>query len=613
MGIALKKIAKNKKLRESQETAKEIRCYSWLQNRGYISRELLNSIDEEDLSSIRSFLNDFFENLKENEQKHHMPPRDIYVLKFIWEDNIWFEDVENAIGVNPESLVLLKKEFCKQYSVACLDYSREEVIVAVSAPWDYNLLDQISRHISSENYFFVGAPEKTIQTILKHHWLRTAEESEGREFIKIRENSSTTNRTTENDSHIIMDEILQKGITEGASDIHIEPLRESGGFSVKMRVDGRIYDYPELSSPSEAIDPLVARVKILGGMLVQETRMPQDGGFPRGSGKFAVDCRVATLPSVLGHGKEKVVIRLLRPAMDQTLEDLGFSHEEFNFFKEVISCPNGIILVTGPTGSGKSTTLHCALHEFVKKKEFSIYTVEDPVEYRLPGAHQLQVQRNVVEFPEAFRSFLRADPDIIMVGELRDAETVHVALQAAITGHLVFSTLHTNDAPSVVPRLLAMSDDKFIVEPYLVAAALRGALAQRLLERICPECKIERELLPEECSFLNVPPGTRIFDINPTGCNACKHRGVSGRTAIFEIVNFQQVPRWEELVNTHSKVSHEEIRKSCLEGGMTSLFESGKNKLLNGVVSSRSFYNTFGKLKLREKVEEKRGITHHQH
>jgi len=597
----------NKHIEKIRSLSVAKRCYLWLLDRGYIRRDVANSISEDNDVALMAFIKKFLEKIHKDPDEFRMNHEDIRILEFIYDGEIWIEDVENVIGVNPESLSLFTRDFCKTRKIACLSFSPEESVIAVAEPWNYALKDEITRRVNSKTHTFIGTPRKTIENILQHHWIRGAEDAEGREFIKVSEMGSiSSSRSSEDSSHILVDQIIQRGISENASDIHIEPLRESGGYSVKMRVDGRLYPFPELGSPSDPIEPIVARVKILGKMRVQEVRVPQDGGFPRGSGHHAIDCRVASLPSVLGQGKEKVVMRLLRPTMEESLRTLGFEEDELDYFKDVFSCPNGIILVTGPTGSGKSTTLHCVLQEFVAKKEFSIYTVEDPVEYRLPGAHQVQVLRGVVEFPHAFRAFLRADPDIIMVGEMRDAETVHVALQAAITGHLVFSTLHTNDAPSVVPRLLAMGDANFVVEPYLIASALRGAVAQRLLETLCPHCKLERLLLPEECKVLGIPPGSKkIFDINPSGCSECRHRGVVGRTAIFEMVNFQRVPNWDSVVNEN--VSHEAIRKACLEGGMKTLFDSARRKLLGGTVSSRSFYNTFGMMTIRSKVEKTAG------
>ena len=582
----------------------EERCFQWLQKRGYIARNELAEIEGALIPEERKkeFLEKFQKKVREEPDKVRMPVTDLQIFSFILNGGIWIEDIENDLGIDPDALRLLRRDFCLSRGVACIQFSPETTKIVISEPWDVSLSDEVARQIASTSRcVFIGAPEKTIKTILHHHWPQ-GYGGDRKEFLKWSGNPATA-ISTEEYSDYLVDRVIQTGLSEKASDIHIEPLRDSGGFSVQMRIDGRLYSFENLGSPSDPIEPIVARIKNLGGMLIQELRVPQDGGFTRGSGSMAVDCRVATLPSVLGWGKEKVVIRLLRPIMEESLNTLGFNDDELDAFRHLVSCPNGIILATGPTGSGKTTTLHCTLQEYVRRNEYAIYTIEDPVEYRLPGAHQIQVIRNVLEFPRAFRSILRADPDIVMVGELRDAETVHVALQASITGHLVFSTLHTNDATSVVHRLLAMRDEAFPVEPYLVASALRGAVAQRLIETLCPHCKVERKLLQEESDLLDLPPDTIIYDINPHGCEHCKHRGINGRTAVFEIADFRKVDRWEELV--HQRVSNSEYRKACIDSGMVTLFEAAKRKLVEGSVYPKSVYDTFGFLAFGEQVQEK--------
>ena len=336
----------------------------------------------------------------------------------------------------------------------------------------------------------------------------------------------------------LCDELLHAAVLRQASDIHLDP--EAATFHVRFRVDGVLDTYRRL--PANVQNGIVSRFKVLSGMDIAEKRAPQDGGFKHrfGRGQQGVDIRVATLPTK--HG-ERMTLRLLALQTESlTLEKLGMAPRDLTIFERTLDRPHGMILLTGPTGSGKSTTLYAAIRRLIQREALNVITVEDPIEYEIPGVAQTEIdQADKVTFLKALRSVLRHDPDVVMIGEIRDAETAEIAIKASLTGHLVFSTLHTNSAAGVVTRLVDMGIDRF-----LVAATLRLAVAQRLVRRLCPRCRAPRELLLGEATALGRPAAAGQVVHDAKGCIYCGKRGFIGRLGLFEMIEFDD--DWSRLI-----------------------------------------------------------------
>jgi type IV pilus assembly protein PilB len=374
--------------------------------------------------------------------------------------------------------------------------------------------------------------------------------------------------------------ILLSAIKKGASDIHIEPYEKS--FRVRFRIDGILHE--EMSPPLRLRNAITSRVKIMASMDIAERRLPQDGRIKLKIGKDReMDFRVSCLPTLFG---EKIVLRLLdRTNLQLDMTRLGFEVKPLEFFKKAIHLPYGMVLVTGPTGSGKTTTLYSALAE-LNTIASNISTAEDPVEFNLPGINQVQMHEDIgLNFATALRSFLRQDPNIIMVGEIRDFETAEIAVKAALTGHLVLSTLHTNDAPSTVSRLLNMG-----VEPFLVTASVNLVLAQRLARKICTECKEPVEKRPAVLRDLGmteeqIASGTLH---QGKGCSYCGETGYRGRIALYEVMPF--IDSLKELVLQGASAA--EIKMEMIRSGVQTLRMSGINKCLEGVTTPEEVLRT---------------------
>ena len=370
----------------------------------------------------------------------------------------------------------------------------------------------------------------------------------------------------------LLDAILSEAVSLGASDIHFEVF--SDGFKVRARVDGVIRDLA--NPPEDLFSPLISRIKVLANLDVAETRVPQDGRIQMKINGRDIDFRVSTLPTITG---ESVVLRILdRSAIDVNLTDLGIWEEDLHLYQSLLSFPNGMVLVTGPTGSGKTTTLYAFLKELntVDKK---IITVEDPVEYDLPGTVQIPINAKIgLDFALVLRTILRQDPDIIMVGEIRDKETAEMSIHAALTGHLVFSTLHTNNAPGAITRLIDMG-----IEPYLITATLRAVIAQRLVRKICPNCidtyhPTQIEIEAFNLSDSDIREG-KFF--KGRGCEECGGSGYKGRIGIFEFLGIGAELRPLIL----DRVSTEGLWRKAKELGMVSLREDGLRKVKMGLTT----------------------------
>ncbi|MGO9311606.1 MAG: type IV-A pilus assembly ATPase PilB [Syntrophobacteraceae bacterium] len=366
--------------------------------------------------------------------------------------------------------------------------------------------------------------------------------------------------------------ILMDAIRKQASDIHMEPYEKT--MRVRFRIDGVLYEV--MRPPTHLKNALISRIKIMSRLDIAERRLPQDGRIKLRAKGREMDFRVSVMPTLFG---EKVVLRLLdKGSLQLDMTKLGFEEIQYKNFREAVYMPFGMVLVTGPTGSGKTTTLYSALSE-LNKVSHNISTAEDPIEYNLTGINQVQVHESIgLSFAAALRSFLRQDPDIIMVGEIRDFETAEIAVKAALTGHLVLSTLHTNDAPSTINRLLNMG-----VEAFLVASAVNLVLAQRLVRRVCNECKVVEQVPPETLLDLGVlDEELGSFECyHGTGCPVCNDTGYRGRIALYEVMPLHDQIR--ELVLMGASAA--EIKKESIRLGMTTLRRSGLNKLKEGVTS----------------------------
>lgn len=362
--------------------------------------------------------------------------------------------------------------------------------------------------------------------------------------------------------------LLDQAVREAASDLHIEPFEKSS--RVRYRVDGNLFD--ALDFPRNLHPAVISRLKIMANMDISEKRRPQDGRILLKFQDRKVDLRVSSLPTIYG---EKMVMRVLDQASSAVgLERIGLLDEDRAALESIISKPYGMMLVTGPTGSGKSTTLYSVL-EKINEPESNLITVEDPVEYMIPGINQVQINEKAgLTFSDALRSILRQDPDKIMVGEIRDTETAQLAVRAALTGHLVLSTLHTNDAPSAVIRLNDMG-----VAPFLISSSVIGVIAQRLVRKLCPACKEAFEPGPNLCREYGIPEGSRIY--KPVGCEQCRWSGYKGRTAVFQIMTINDEIR--RLIANQAQAR--EIEAAGLRNGMKTLRDAGLLKVLEGVSS----------------------------
>ncbi len=366
----------------------------------------------------------------------------------------------------------------------------------------------------------------------------------------------------------LVNTIITRAINERASDIHIEPGERD--LRIRFRIDGVLHE--SMSTPRAIANAMVSRLKIMADINIAERRIPQDGRMSLKVAGKQVDLRVATLPSVYG---EKVVLRILdRSSVMLELTDLGFGARNLERFQEAYERPYGAILVTGPTGSGKSTTLYATLN-VLNDPKVNIITVEDPVEYRLGGITQIQVNRKAgLTFASALRSILRADPDVVLIGEIRDRETAQIAIEAALTGHLVLSTLHTNDSSSSIGRLIEME-----VEPYLVASSIDGILAQRLARRLCEKCKVTTPPVAEEFEKLGLEAPKEVY--SPEGCGSCANTGYRGRLALHEILLVDEEIQRLAVERRPS----DEIKAAALAAGMTTLWQDGIEKVATGVTS----------------------------
>jgi len=482
---------------------------------------------------------------------------------------------------DPKAVEILPREFLEEHVILPLFKVDDVLTVAVSEPTNVFLIDEIER-ISGCKVQVVCATAKDIKATLQTY-LPAANvfviddiiDDKGLEDFTLLENITEDIGNLEEvagQSPVVklVNYLLYNAVKENASDIHIEPGDKK--LRVRYRVDGKLYE--KIRPPHQMHAAIVSRIKIMAELDIAQRRLPQDGGIHVLVEGRPVDLRVSVMPASFG---EKVVIRVIDPQKVLfNLESLGFTFENLQRLRQVIQAPNGIVLVTGPTGSGKNTTLYAALSE-LNTGEVNICTVEDPVECNIPGINQFQVNSSAgFEFSTALRSLLRQDPDIVMVGEVRDEPTANIAVQAALTGHLVLSTLHTNDAPGAVTRLVDLK-----VAPYLVSASLIGVLAQRLVRKICANCKTECDP-PATIKRAVEKVGGEVGKFHRgVGCKKCRNTGYVGRIAIHELF----VPDDEVAEMINEQVSTKKLRAKALEKGMVPLQLDGIEKVKAGIVS----------------------------
>nr|WP_207670476.1 GspE/PulE family protein [Clostridium sartagoforme] len=482
-------------------------------------------------------------------------------------NNLTFD--KRAIKIVPQSL-------CNKYNLIAFGFEEDKIKVALEDPLNIFAIDDvyISTGLKVKTYI---APKGDIYKFVQINYSTEEVNKAAEELVK----ESLESKNIEVDVEAIDDVknapvvkmieyLFKNSIEMRASDIHIEPYENE--IRIRYRIDGRLTTVNTLGI--ESLGPLVTRIKILANLNIAERRLPQDGRIITKVGKEEVDLRVSILPIVTG---EKIVIRILkRDSYRLGKEGLGISKDNLKKLNNIVSSPNGIVLVTGPTGSGKSTTLYTVLSE-LNTSDVNIVTVEDPVEYTLNGVNQVNVNTKAgLTFAGGLRSILRQDPDIVMIGEIRDEETASIAIKAAITGHLVLSTLHTNDAPSTITRLLDMG-----IEPYLVATSIAGIIAQRLVRRICNNCKEEYIASDYEKSVFNIDKDQELKLYRGKGCGHCNHSGYNGRTGIYEIMEITREHRNAINETKNSNV----LQDISIKHGMKTLAEECKELVLNGTTT----------------------------
>jgi len=488
----------------------------------------------------------------------------------------------STFRVDGEVLSMFTEDFLRNYKVCPLFRSGNIIAVAMVDPGDIFIMDEVRRMTGMEVEPMVCREIDQINAINQHYTqsaapdipdesddLATSLEPDADGNTSSVEGSSEPKKLEElaSEAPVVrwVNQLIIRAIRDRASDIHIEPTRE--GLTVRFRIDGILHP---VVAPQKALQlAVVSRIKIMSRMNIAEKRVPQDGRYGAIIDGREVDFRVSTFPTTYG---ETVVMRILDRIRLMSMDQLGFSPTVLKRMRDMIAKPHGVLLVTGPTGSGKTTTLYAILNE-MRGGELNIITIEDPVEYDLDRISQSQVNlRAGYTYLTGLRSILRQDPDVIMIGEIRDAETAGVAIRAALTGQLVFSTIHTNDAPGTVTRLIDMG-----VEPFLVASAIEGIVAQRLVRIICPKCKYSYEPGQKVLDFLELPAGTKLA--KGRGCERCRNTGYTGRIGIFECLKMDD--RIRELVVTRPPSSS--VRMLAREGGMSTLWEDGVEKIRSGV------------------------------
>jgi type IV pilus assembly protein PilB len=489
----------------------------------------------------------------------------------------------NKVEITPDLLKLVPVDVVQKHSVLPVSRAGSTLVIATSDPTNYLVIDDI-KFLTGYNIDVVVADETALKYAIDRYYDNSAtlmdvmsdledlelEVLDDEEEVNIEELEKST---SEAPVVKLVNVILTEAMAKEASDIHIEPYEKQ--FRVRYRIDGVLHEI--MNPPMKLKNAIISRMKIMSNLDIAERRLPQDGRIKLKHQNKEMDFRVSVLPTLFG---EKLVLRLLdKSALQLDMTKLGFEEQALKDFKDAIYQPYGMVLVTGPTGSGKTTSLYSALTELNKVTQ-NISTAEDPVEYNLPGINQVQMHEEIgLNFAAALRAFLRQDPDIIMVGEIRDFETAEIAIKAALTGHLVLSTLHTNDAPSTIHRMLNMG-----VEPFLVTSSVNLILAQRLVRKICTECKERYELNPQALveMGMSLEEAESTEGYHGSGCERCSDTGYKGRIALYEVLPLRE--ELKELILEGGSSS--ELKRAAVESGMKSLRQSGLHKIREGVTTA---------------------------
>ena len=494
-------------------------------------------------------------------------------------DQLGYEmvDLQN-IAIPEDVLGLVPGNVLERYKVLPFEYAPDNmnvVRVAMADPMDMAAMDDITI-ITNLQVEPVVSTTRSIMLALDKYYGNVEVNSALEEYAKEKESQMAEQEDMYsedvNNSPIVqlVKTVIEQAVRQRASDIHIEPMERQ--VRIRYRIDGALYE--KVTYSIRLLPAMVARIKIIGGMDIAEKRKPQDGRITQVVDRQEFDIRVSILPTVYG---EKVVMRLTsKNALTREKSQLGFKPKELKRFDHILQNPHGIILVTGPTGSGKSTTLYTALSE-LNTEDVNIITVEDPVEANIDGINQVQTNNKAdLTFASALRSILRQDPDIIMIGEIRDRETASIAVQASITGHLVVSTLHTNSAAGTITRLMDMG-----IEPYLIADSTVGVIAQRLVRRLCPDCKKPKKPTGEELELLCLEPDADVTIYEPCGCSKCDGTGFKGRIGVYEIM--EVTPALKNIISKSGDA--DAIKEKALEEGMNTLRMSATEYVLDGITS----------------------------
>ena len=487
------------------------------------------------------------------------------------------------LEADQEAVSLIPEDFARTNSVLAVKKTDKVVTIVMEDPEDIATVDSVKRLTGLDLDIVVGGSELLTKAMDQHYGEITKagkveEAIQGITVISGDEDASeevdlSPENASEEDAPIVklVNLILQEAIKERATDIHVEPQEKK--VNVRIRIDGVLQII--MTPPATSLSGLVTRIKILSKLNIAEKRLPQDGRFSIKTATKDIDMRVSILPTVYG---EKIVMRLLdKSGFDFNLTTLGFPNKNLSVFKKVISQPYGMVVVSGPTGSGKSTSLYAALKE-IKDERTNITTVEDPVEYQLDGISQVQVFDDIgLTFGSTLRSILRQDPDVLLIGEIRDGETADIAVKFSLTGHLVFSTVHANDAPGTLTRLLDIG-----IAPFLVGSCLNLVMAQRLVRKLCSKCKEEHTPSTEELALIGLTKKdvkSNLF--KSKGCADCRNTGYRGRTAIFEMIPMARELR--KLV--FDNANEDEIRQAAIKNGMVTLRDAGNERVLDGTTS----------------------------
>ncbi len=495
--------------------------------------------------------------------------------------------LDDTSKIDMEIARTLPENIARRFCLMAIGETDDKVIVTMADPLNVIAIDTIALRMKRQIKVVISSPQDIRQAIETVYHGSDIEEQQLRDIVEIevggQEEALEANLAEADISSEVaatkppvirfVDLLLSQAVKSRASDVHLEPQEHS--MTIRMRIDGVLRDMVPPARKMQAA--VVTRIKILSEMNIAERRLPQDGRFKIKTSGRDIDVRVSAIPTIYG---EKVVLRILdASASSQDIDQLGFEPKLLEEFKTILSQPHGIIVVTGPTGSGKSTTLYSALN-YLKDPTRNITTVEDPVEYRLAGINQIQIKPEIdLDFALCLRAILRQDPDIILIGEIRDKETVEIAIKASLTGHLVLSTFHTNDAPSAISRFIYMG-----IEPYLLSSSLNLIIAQRLVRKICEHCKEPVTLSEEVLKHLNIDrkEAKEAVFYHGRGCKACGETGYSGRLPIFEFLVMDSEMREKVITGA----SESQIRGLSRQKGYGELLESGVSKMLQGLTTA---------------------------